>query len=48
AGSVLHFSDVFRRAAVDAALAASVFHSGEVAIPDLKQRLREDGIEVRT
>jgi cyclase len=47
AGSVLHFSDVFRRAGVDAALAASVFHSGEVAIPQLKQRLREDGIEVR-
>jgi cyclase len=42
-----HFSDVFREAGVDAALAASVFHSGEVAIPDLKRRLRADGIEVR-
>jgi cyclase len=32
---------------VDAALAASVFHSGEIKIPELKQRLRADGIEVR-
>ncbi len=47
AGSMRHFSDVFREAGVDAALAASVFHSGEVAIPDLKRRLRADGIEVR-
>ena len=42
-----HFSEVFREAGVDAALAASVFHSAEVAIPELKRRLREDGIEVR-
>ncbi len=47
AGSMRHFSDVFREAGVDAALAASVFHSGEVAIPELKRRLRADGIEVR-
>jgi cyclase len=47
AGSMRHFTDVFREAGVDAALAASVFHSGEVAIPDLKRRLRADGIEVR-
>jgi cyclase len=47
AGSIRHFSDVFREAGVDAALAASVFHSAEVAIPELKRRLREDGIEVR-
>jgi cyclase len=39
---------VFRRAGVDGALAASVFHCGDVAIPDLKRQLREDGIEVRT
>jgi cyclase len=38
---------VFLTAGVDAALAASVFHSGEIAIPDLKKRLRADGVEVR-
>ena len=47
AGSPQHFTDVFQTAGVDAALAASVFHSGEIAIPALKQRLRADGIEVR-
>jgi cyclase len=47
AGAAEHFSQVFQRADVDAALAASVFHSGEIAIPDLKKRLRADGIEVR-
>ena len=47
AGAADHFSDVFRSAQVDAALAASVFHSGEIAIPALKRRLRADGIEVR-
>lgn len=47
AGSIRHFSEVFRETGVDAALAASVFHSGEVAIPELKRQLREDGIEVR-
>ncbi len=48
AGSVRHFAQVFQSAGVDAALAASVFHSGEIAIPDLKRQLRADGIEVRT
>ena len=47
AGATEHFSQVFQRADVDAALAASVFHSGEITIPDLKKRLRADGIEVR-
>ena len=47
AGSTEHFAQVFRRTDVDAALAASVFHSGEIAIPDLKKKLRADGIEVR-
>jgi len=37
----------FRDAAVDAALAASVFHSGAIAIPDLKRALHTQGIEVR-
>ena len=36
-----------READVDAALAASVFHSGAIAIPDLKRDLRAAGIEVR-
>ena len=47
AGHVEHFIDVFRDARVDAALAASVFHSGEIAIPDLKKALRLAEIEVR-
>jgi len=47
AGSVQHFVDVFRQARVDAALAASVFHSGEIAIPDLKKALQRAEIEVR-
>ena len=47
AGTVEHFTEVFQTARVDAALAASVFHSGEIAIPDLKRRLRGAGIEVR-
>ncbi len=47
AGSVRHFIDVFREANVDAALAASVFHSGDIAIQDLKRELHGAGIEVR-
>ncbi|MEO5962099.1 MAG: imidazole glycerol phosphate synthase subunit HisF [Thermomonas sp.] len=47
AGTAQHFIDVFRDADVDAALAASVFHSGTLEIPDLKRSLRDAGIEVR-
>ena len=47
AGEVAHFEAAFREADVDAALAASVFHSGAILIPDLKRDLREAGIEVR-
>lgn len=47
AGTAAHFAAVFRDAHVDAALAASVFHSGEIAIPDLKRKLAADGIVVR-
>jgi imidazole glycerol-phosphate synthase subunit HisF len=47
AGAAEHFAEVFNMAQVDAALAASVFHSGEIAIPDLKRHLRATGIEVR-
>lgn len=47
AGTAAHFCDVFREAEVDAALAASVFHSGTLAIDALKRELRAAGIEVR-
>jgi cyclase len=47
AGSSEDFASVFAEADVDAALAASVFHSGLVRIPELKRGLRERGIEVR-
>ena len=47
AGTEQHFTEVFSTAHVDAALAASVFHSGEIAIPHLKRQLRGAGIEVR-
>jgi cyclase len=47
AGAAEHFVEVFRVARVAAALAASVFHSGEIAIPELRRELRAQGIEVR-
>ncbi|MFN3311629.1 MAG: imidazole glycerol phosphate synthase subunit HisF [Thermomonas sp.] len=47
AGAPAHFAQVFLESDVDAALAASVFHSGAVEIPALKQFLRGQGIEVR-
>ena len=47
AGSAQHFIDVFVQADVDGALAASVFHSGSLRIPELKQSLVSAGIEVR-
>lgn len=47
AGDMQHFADVFDQADVDGALAASVFHSGAIAIPALKQFMREQQIEVR-
>jgi len=47
AGAVEHFAALFRETGVDAALAASVFHSGAVRIPDLKRALRAAAIEVR-
>jgi imidazole glycerol-phosphate synthase subunit HisF len=47
AGKAEHFTDVFANADVDAALAASVFHSGEVRIPELKRSLAAAGISVR-
>jgi cyclase len=47
AGAPDHFVDVFRRARVDGALAASVFHSGAIPIPDLKRHLAASNVEVR-
>ncbi|MDH5821535.1 imidazole glycerol phosphate synthase subunit HisF [Luteimonas sp. RD2P54] len=47
AGEVRHFAEAFRVADVDGALAASVFHSGAIAIAALKRGLRAQGIEVR-
>jgi cyclase len=47
AGAPDRFVDVFRRARVDGALAASVFHTGAIAIPDLKQHLARSSVEVR-
>jgi imidazole glycerol-phosphate synthase subunit HisF len=47
AGKKQHFLDVFKDACADAALAASVFHFGEIPIPELKQYLHEHGMVVR-
>ena len=48
AGSVQHFIDLFHKVPdIDAGLAASVFHFGEIAIPDLKRSLRQENINVR-
>jgi len=47
AGQKRHFFDVFNEAHVDGALAASVFHSGEIPIPDLKSFLIEESVEIR-
>ncbi|MDX1740514.1 MAG: imidazole glycerol phosphate synthase subunit HisF [Rhodothermales bacterium] len=47
AGSADHFATVFMEGHADAALAASIFHFGEVAIRDLKSHLRSRGIPVR-
>ncbi|WP_457632152.1 imidazole glycerol phosphate synthase subunit HisF [Oceanithermus desulfurans] len=47
AGTPEHFAEVFERAGADAALAASVFHFGEIPIPELKRYLAERGIPMR-
>lgn len=47
AGKMEHFRDTFVEGKADAALAASVFHFGEIKIPQLKQYLRGEGIKVR-
>lgn len=47
AGTPEHFAEVFRKAQVDGALAASVFHTGAIGIPELKSYLRTQQVEVR-
>ena len=48
AGSMAHFVELFKTIPdIDAGLAASVFHFGQIAIPDLKQELRRNDIIVR-
>ena len=47
AGSMQHFTDVFTKTGCDAALAASIFHFGEIPIPQLKSYLRGQQIPVR-
>ena len=46
-GTMEHFVDVFTNGKADAALAASIFHFKEIAIPDLKHYLKEKGIDIR-
>jgi cyclase len=47
AGAPEHFRDAFIQADVDGALAASVFHSGTIAIPELKHYLHGQGVAIR-
>ncbi|MBP8033900.1 MAG: imidazole glycerol phosphate synthase subunit HisF [Bacteroidia bacterium] len=47
AGNMQHFKEIFENGKADAALAASVFHYKEIAIPQLKTYLKENNIEIR-
>lgn len=47
AGNIEDFIDVFKKAQVDGALAASVFHYGEILIPELKKSMHQNGLPVR-
>jgi len=47
AGTVQHFVDTFKKGKSDAALAARVFHFGEIPIMELKRELKKQNIEVR-
>ena len=47
AGSVKHFEEVFNKAQADGALAAGIFHRGELTIPALKKELANLGVNVR-
>ena len=46
-GTMQHFAEVFKDAGADAALAASIFHFGEISIPDLKNYLIQQAIAIR-
>jgi cyclase len=46
-GSLEHFAEVFREADADAALAASLFHFGELTVPQVKEYLKGENIPVR-
>ncbi|WP_297210565.1 imidazole glycerol phosphate synthase subunit HisF [uncultured Flavonifractor sp.] len=46
-GSLAHFAEVFERTNCDAALAASLFHFGELTVPQVKDYLRDRAIPVR-
>ena len=46
-GSLEHFAQVFEETQCDAALAASLFHFGELTVPQVKAYLHEQGIPVR-
>ena len=48
AGAMEHFSDAFALGQADAVLAASLFHFGEISIPELKAYLKEKNIPVRS
>ena len=47
AGKVEHFSEVFEKTDVEAALAAGIFHREEVPIEAVKKHMRERGLETR-
>lgn len=47
AGNMQHFEDAFKQGKADAALAASIFHFKEIAVPDLKQFLKEKNLPIR-
>ncbi len=47
AGAVKHFTDTFKDGKADAALAASIFHFGEIGIEELKSKLHSEGIPIR-
>lgn len=47
AGNVTHFSEVFEKTSVNAALAAGIFHRNEVSIQEVKKHLQDSKIECR-
>ncbi len=47
AGRMVHFKDVFQQTKASAGLAASIFHYGEISIPQLKNYLKTENISIR-